>query len=490
LKVNRYTVSGVIILLIALRFFQINGPLVNYHGWNQVSTASMVKHLYYDWDTFLKPTIDMFSSLTSNSTVYAQEMPLYHIPIALLYHVFGVSEWPGRVVSIAYGMIGLWYWFLLSKRLFGEKVAFLTLIIAGISPLNWYYHQTIMSDNSMVTAMIAGFYYFYLWLEGKERYLWYSLLWTIAAGLFKSYGLVIGVGYLSMILLRKQYYLLKSPKLIMFAILACLPSFLWIYHARGLGEGRNEFTKLDQILHLELLLSWKFYERMIFSRLIDQLLTQWMAIFCGVGIYCLNFKEKQYHPLIAWMFSCIVYLVIVQHGNYVHDYYQLPFVPGLALLSVVGIRKFKNWTKWRQVTRNRLIGCALILFALQSAKYTYNHGRYDIGSYNTGIKISEMSQPNDRVIAFDLGAGKQNQLVYYSNLKGWYTPDLDLAVLEQFRRHGASWLGVNMLEKTYSEKYQNILQEVAQMYPKVWEDRTSVDRYNESVVSQVYDLRK
>lgn len=486
------TFFGLLLILFVLRLYHINAPIVDHHSWNQISAASMAKHLYYDWSTFFRPTVDLYTFPESTSSVYAQEMPLYHLPIALSYHLFGITEWPGRLVSIIYGMIGLWYWFLLTRRIFSENIALLTLVVAGFSPLNWYYHQAIMTDNSMVTAMIIGFYYFYLWLEenNTEKYLWYSLVWTALGGLFKTYALVIGIGYLLLILLRKEYHLLKSPKLYLFGILAWLPSIFWIAHAQSLAEGRSEFSNINAILHPELLGNWSFYQRIIFARLIDQLLTPWMALFCLIGLFHSRF-EKKYHPPLAWLGSCLIYLAIVQRGNYVHDYYQLPFVPGLALFAAIGINQVWHWKKLKMLYRKLWLGSFLFLFLLQSSIYTYNHARSDIGSYQTGKKIAELSQSADqKVLAFDIGANKRNQLIYYSNHKGWYTSDLDINQLEQYRNHGGAWLGVNLLQETHFKKYEPLLRQIEQKYPKIWENRTTVDRYGRPVISQVYDLRK
>lgn len=491
LSKNPKVLLGVFLFLFVLRLYQFTGPIVDHHSWNQISSASMAKHLFYDWKTFFAPTVDQYPSLRSESTVYAQEMPLYHIPIALLYHVVGVSEWPGRLISIVYGILGLWFWYLLVKHLLGSPIALLTIVIAGISPLSWYYHRTIMTDNSMVTAMIAGFYYFYLWLEDhkQNRYFWYSLIWTIAAGLFKTYGLVIGVAYLILILFKKEYQLFLSPKLYLFAVLAWLPSLAWIYHVLSFETGRSEFSNVNQILHPGLLTDWDFYNRMIFSRLIDQLLTPWMAIFAIVGIFCLKRNKKEHQPIIAWSIGCVAYLAMVQRGNFVHDYYQLMFVPGLAALAALGIVRFLQWEAYSNTLRQTVfIGC-LALFLIQSTIYTYNHMRYDIGSYNVGKKISELStSPQDKVLAWDIGAGKHNQLVYYSNRKGWHIKKLDLGQLEKFREQGALWLGVNLLLETHYPKFQSVLQEIEAIYPKVWEDTSSKDRYGRTVISQVFSL--
>ncbi|MBF0286575.1 MAG: glycosyltransferase family 39 protein [SAR324 cluster bacterium] len=482
------------LFLLLIRLYHIAGPIVDHQSWNQISAASMAKNLHYDWQTWLHPKVDIFPSPEVTSRVYAQEFLLYHIPVALLYELVGVQEWPGRLVSISFGLLGLWYWFLLSRRLFGDRVAFITLIIMGVSPLNWYYHRAVMPDSCMVTAMVAGCYYFYLWLDEQvnHKYLVYSLLWTMAAGLFKIFGLVVGVTYLLLILLRRDFALFKQPKLYVFAILAWLPTLLWIYHVLNLKEGITEFThinNMNQIRHPELLLSWDFYSRIFLSRLIDQTLTPWAAIFCIIGLFSCNLKDRRYHLPLAWVLGSLLFLIIVQRGNYRHDYYQMFFAPGLALFAAIGVEQTFHWKKIRRSTHHKVLTILFGLFLIHSTKYVYNHFQYDIGSYLTGKKIAELSHnPDDRVLSLDVGVRQYNQLVYYSQRAGWYLWDPNVEALQAYLPLGAKWLGVHMKLDTDFKKYQSLLQQINTMYPKVWEDRNSVDRYGQPVITQVYDL--
>lgn len=495
-SVKPWLLWGLLFLLLLIRLYHINGPIVDRHSWNQISAASMAKHIYYDWGTLFHPTVDMYISHENPSRVYIQEFPLYHIPIALMYYLTGVEEWPARLVTIIYSMVGLWYLFLLARRYFGEKTGWITLLVAGFSPLNWFYHQAVMGDSSMVTAMIAGYYYFCLWVEEEHRkYYWYSLFWTMAAGIFKPFGLVIGVAYFGMILLRKKYFLFKKPQTFLFVILAWLPTIIWIIHAMSLQEGISEFTdanSMNQIRHPELLLTLGFYERLLTARLLDSGLTPWAGLFCIIGIAACRLREDRYHIPILWMVTCIVYAVIVQHGNHVHEYYQLPFIPGLALLTAIGVEKFWYWKSLRSQWKALTLSVFLILFIVHSSSYFYRFTLYDIGSYNTGVKVAEFSEsPEERILAFDTGSNKWNQLIYYSNLTGWYwSGEYTLDNLELFRKYNAAWLGVNMLYDTHYKKFKPFLEQIGERYPKVWEDPNSLDRYGRRVISQVYDLRK
>ncbi len=491
---SRY-IWGCFLLLFLIRCYHLTAPIVDHQSWNQVSAAAMAKHLYLDWSTFWKPTVDMYGALGDDSRVYAQEFMLYQIPVAALYEVFGVTEWPGRLVSIAFGLLGLWYWFRLTQSIWGDRVALVAVFIAGISPLNWYYHRAILSDNGMVTAMIAGCYYFYCWLEHQDRtrYLVGALIWTMIAGLFKPFGLIILVGYLLWIVLRRDFALLKQPRLYVLGILAWVPSGLWIYHVLNLSEGITEFTdanSMNQIRHPELLLTAKFYSRIIFARLIDQLLTPWAALFAIIGMVGTRWRDPRYHLPMIWMGSMLLYLIIVQRGNYTHDYYQLLFVPGLALYAAIGVEKVWGSEKLSKWVKTGWMTLFLVLFLAHSTKYAYNHFQMNEASYVVGRKVAEFSQnPEDRVLSWDRGAGNHNQLVYYTERTGWYFWNPSLDQLERYRDQGATWLAVVMRRLPEYERHQALLDSIESVYPKVWESHKMSNRYDEPVVAFIYDLR-
>lgn len=482
------------LVLLAIRLIDLNQPIVDHHSWNQISAASMAKHLYLDWNTLWTPKVDVFEDVHHPSLVYAQEFMLYHIPIALIYELTGVEEWPGRLVSVGYSMLGLWYLFLIGQRWYGDQTAFLTVLIAGLSPLNWFYGRAFMPDAAMVAAMIAGFYHFCRWLEDEEhsRHLAAAVFWTILTGLFKVFGLVIGVAYLIMILLRKKATLLKDPRLIAFAVLAWLPTLLWIYHVLHIEQGITEFTdnnSMNQIRHPELLLSLDWYNRVIFSRLIDQVLTPWAAVFALIGLWRLRVSRVETHLPLAWMGCCLVFLLVVQRGNYVHDYYQLLFVPGLALVAALGIQHFRDSQLLTTARRDGLLCLLLVLFVAHSAKYAWNHFQQDIGSYVVGQKIEQLSQPGQFILAFDVGSSKKNQMIYYSGLNGWHVESFTPSELQLYREKGVAWLGVLIKHGKDLQRRGEALRHVQSHYQRVWEDSSIVNRYGEPTLAQIYDLR-
>lgn len=323
----------------------------------------------------------------------------------------------------------------------------------------------------------------------------YACLWTALAGIFKPFGLTIGVSYLALIALRRQWSVLRDPWIYFLGILAWIPTIWWILHVMGMKEGISEFgdsNRMNQLRHVELFWNSEFYIRLIFSRFIDLLLTPWAAFFCGIGIIVSrkNIKEPVYQIAIAWLAGCLFYLVVTQRGNFVHDYYQLPFVPGLTLFAALGVEKVWHWN-WSPKKKFLLLGIFGFLFVLHSTRYTYNAFQMHIGSYQVGKQIEQRHQASDeRMLAFDVGPDKHNQMIYYSHLYGWHFKYTTVEAMAPYRQQGARWLGVNMsLTSDNHRKYDPFLKQVEATYPKVWQSTSAVDRYQRPVLLQVYDLK-
>ncbi|MBF0352668.1 MAG: glycosyltransferase family 39 protein [SAR324 cluster bacterium] len=488
-------IAGLFLLLFVIRLYHLDGPLVDRHSWNQISTAATIKYMTMDWKYLLYPTVDVYVAPGYESRVYAQEFPLYHIPATLLNQWTGHLEASARIVTIAFGMLGLWGWFLLSRKTAGDTVAWWTTLFWGFSPLNWFYQRAVMGDTSMVTGMIWGLYFFYLWLEQQQKkYLFYALLWTMATGLFKPFGLVIGVSYLALIVLRKNYWCFRRWEIYVVALLAWLPTLLWIAHALTLESGISEFAdvnNMNQIRHPELLLQWEFYSTLIGPRLLDSLLTPWIGIFFIGSLFSLRVTAIRYHIPIAWMSGCLMYLVIVQHGNFQHEYYQLPFGPGLCLLAGLGFEQFLGKNMKYPMVQTWFARLMIVLFILHATAYFYRFSRYDEGSYATGRKIAELNDtPEARVLAWDIGSNKWNQMIYYSGLTGWcQNRELTPELLELYRQHGARWLGVNMLKETHYPTFRPLLEKIETAYPLVWKNDQYPDRYQRKTMSLIFDLQ-
>ena len=127
----------ILLVLIALgivaRLYRIQDPML---GYRPHDTASIARNFYQNGMHIFYPQIDW----RGNSTGYVEsEFRLYTYAVALLYHLFGVHEVIGRLVSVTAYALSALLLFALARRLFEDRAALLSVL--------FYSMATICSDG-------------------------------------------------------------------------------------------------------------------------------------------------------------------------------------------------------------------------------------------------------------------------------------------------------------------------------------------------------
>jgi 4-amino-4-deoxy-L-arabinose transferase-like glycosyltransferase len=87
--------------------------------------------------------------------------PLHMLILHFWEKVFGFSEFSVRFVSLIFGMIALYFIFLISKKVFlNRKLVILSTSIAAFSPLLVYYSQEARAYSLLLAFFCISFYYF------------------------------------------------------------------------------------------------------------------------------------------------------------------------------------------------------------------------------------------------------------------------------------------------------------------------------------------
>lgn len=96
--------------------------------------------------------------------------PLYIYSAVPFVGIFGLSEYGVRLPAVFWGMISIVGIFLLAKRFFGQKTAFIAMFLMSISPWNLQYSRASFEVTMLVSFIIFGVYFFIIGLE-KNRFL-------------------------------------------------------------------------------------------------------------------------------------------------------------------------------------------------------------------------------------------------------------------------------------------------------------------------------
>lgn len=473
-------------LAFVVRLWNFTAPIADRHSWNQVSAATVIRHFVEDGIDPLHPQWDVLKGPATGVRIEAEEAPLYHIAAALLAKVYGPHEPLARLLSIIASLLGAVFLYRLTRRLADGPAAFFATVFYLFAPFSWYFGRAIMSDAWMLTMIILAVERFEFWTrEQCFTALLVAALAVALAGLFKPFALHIGVALLLLQLARRGAKSLFDPRLVLFAVIALAPPLAWVWHAARIGSLGNVVGGGESMLTaqhiwgpLALLWSGKFWFT-IQARLLDQMATP-LVTACAVLAFVWADGRKQTGVALAWLAGFIVYLLLVRDGNQMHNYYQLPALPALALLGGIGLSALSRRLpgKW--------IALALPVFLLVAALYVRTSFELDLSSQKAGEWVRAVSHHDELIVVLDPGVTRKNQAIYAAHRRGWHERAIHENTLPQKRAWGARWL-VSCLEENQIAAHPQWLERMGR-YHKLFEFRGPWGRKRQQHTITIYDL--
>jgi hypothetical protein len=268
------------------------------------------------------------------------------------------------------------------------------------------------------------------------------------AGLFKPFALHVG---LTLLILRATRRPLRSmffvgqgvislaADLIVLALLGVLPTLAWVIYAASTGSlgdvvtgGENWTTAKRLWGGVEMLWSGSFWLRMQ-ARLFDQMATPAVSLLALTALLRRE-SRAQCGVAAAWLAGALAYLLVVRDGNFMHDYYQLPFVPPFAMLAGIGLASLSRRLPAQTVA------AALVVFVAWSALYGRTAFYLDLSSLRAGELARVVSVPGDLIVSLDPGSTRKNQLIYAAHRRGWHIGSVNDDTVALYARRGAKWL--------------------------------------------------
>lgn len=98
--------------------------------------------------------------------------PLYIYSAVPFIGVFGLNEWGVRLPAVFWGLTSILGMFLLSRKLFSEKVGLIVMLLVAISPWHIQYSRASFEVTMLLTFIIFGVYFF---LKGTGNNRFYPL---------------------------------------------------------------------------------------------------------------------------------------------------------------------------------------------------------------------------------------------------------------------------------------------------------------------------
>ncbi len=266
------------------------------------------------------------------------EFPLMHGITALLYHLFGVREIIGRLVSVAFSIGSMFLMYGLARQFLSVAGAFAALILYVFSPMNIFFSRAFMPESSMMFFMIGAVYFLLKWLNRPIFFLYLlAIIFATCTGLAKPTAGIIFVPIFTIWFLKYKWHLFKRFDFWLYISVSLIPSILWCTYANYFNSrhpmpfGFDEswvkiLTSRGIVRHW---FNFKFYA-FIGGSFFFLLLTPLGFIGSVIGILCVK-AGNQRKILYSWLGILIIYFYILAGPNSGHIYYHLALLPLSAI---------------------------------------------------------------------------------------------------------------------------------------------------------------
>ncbi len=399
----------VFILTFVPRLYRINNPVADWHSWRQADTAAVARNFVKDGFNLLYPQSDSFLALNDRGLAnpnryFINEFPFYNAVVAGVYQLFGINETYARLVSVAFASFGAVALYLITLKLFGQKIALTAGLFYALNPYNIYYGRVIMPDPIFVSLGLVAFYFFLL----KP--------WGLLSALIFSLSLLVKPYAIFLLPVFLYYGGLKNRRLWLWGLVSFLPLLLWRIHLANHPEASFASTWLLNATNIRF--TGAFFRWLIFDRLNRLIFATGGFVLLILGMIS-SYQEKKRLGIFIWLLSIAAYMTIFAMGNVTHDYYQLPVVPVGSILVAFGFWQLIG-SSAKPVIKliNVLVAVSLLVMSLAFGWYEvrgyFNINRPEIVA--AGKVVDELTPKNALVIA---AYNSDPAFLYQTNRHGW-----------------------------------------------------------------------
>jgi len=426
-------ILSLLFLAFIVRLYNISTPLLDWHSFRQVDTASVTQEFVVNGVDILLPRYHDLSNIQSgkeNPEGWRMvELPLPQALVAVIVRAVPAFSLVvvSRLLTVFFSLITLISIYYLVRDISGEIPARLSALVFAILPYSVFYSRVIMPDPIMVGLSSAAILCFWLWTKKyHSRYLLLTGLLMALSLLIKPFSLFLAPVFLAIAI--TEFAKIGWKKIIQAVVIggisllpllwwrnwilqfpAGIPASDWLYN----GPINEVPPRLRPVWF-----RWLWYER----------LTKLMLGYVGVTFLFSNFisffskitKRTRNELLIygSWWLAVILFFIVIARGNVQHDYYQIFMLPILSISVGRGMyllfNLLKKYNKRIAYLSVSSIFIAMLFLAWQQVKgyYVINHWEY----VEAGARVQALTNPEDLVIAPAFG---DTMFLFQTRRRGW-----------------------------------------------------------------------
>ncbi len=324
-----------ITILLFLIIFSMRLPYINNAPpesgdmWRQPDTESIARNFVNHRFNIFYPQFNYDGPLPN----YIQlEFQITTFLIAILYKIFGYHNFFARLVPTIFFIISVYYLFKLIKEIYSTKLAWITIFVYSMLPLNLFYSRAIMPESAALCFFNGAFYYFHKWYKTEQKLpLFLSGIFTALAISQKTPAIFIGLAMIFMCINKYNISFFKKWELWAFGLIALLPPYAYTKWSSTVAE----FTFVSAIGRKHILpkfaTSFLTKEALNFYKMnLPRSFTVIFLILAAIGLFTMRKEaEKPLLYLSIAMLLEVIFIVSVIKFRY----YLIFLAPVVAILA-------------------------------------------------------------------------------------------------------------------------------------------------------------
>jgi hypothetical protein len=405
-KHSKYLILLPVILAALVLAINLNKPFVGHHDFMSSMEGIIAKNYlkFGIWDLKFGQVLGNVDQI-SQTSFFTHYPPLLPLLIAGSFSIFGVFEWTERLIPAAFSVMGVFFFFLICRKLWNQKIALLAAAFFIFNPMFIYFGKLPAPEPLILSLAVVAFYFYLNWLESRSN----KDLFKMCLSLFL--GGLVGwpIDYfapliiLHSLIIGKFNFKIFIPGLVLLGTL-----FLQFFHnylitgvvlseeiintakfrltENNLSFGGQQFSLLTYIKQE---VSWL---QVYYTRVMIIL----SAIFM---MFNLNLKFNiQKATVLFFLLFGLAHPVIFSRYVFIHDFLNIYLLPFFALSAALGLMTVIETLN--KVKINKLVIVALVVFILGLFIF-------ERLPYTKALLKTEMNQPG-KEMAMTLNALQKN----------------------------------------------------------------------------------
>jgi 4-amino-4-deoxy-L-arabinose transferase-like glycosyltransferase len=387
-----------------LRSYHIDYPSIGYHNMKENEYIGAAKFMYSEGD-FLHRKLFRMGNLDVPYFEEYPQIPLIQWSAVIFWKLLGFTLWPVRLLMILASVFSIYVVYLLINELSKNRyLSLLSAFLMSVLPLGIFFGRNIQPESPALFFVLLGVLYYVRWLNSnfEKKQILLSALFLGIAGLFKYTFLIV---FIPMFFIfpfsrfKDKNFFGTIKKSIIPTLLGLAPLILWTVFSPLLNKTSSLFSGTASRIDLFRIFSFSYWQQFwpSFNNYIGDNYTWWyfwFAVF-GVMMVSLTLKEKKstylsiFGILIAlvarfsvqgtllfvisffvifaiilanaifslkhkksfqtfilfYTLSIIPYCMLLSDYIKAHNYYQMPFLPLIAILSAYFIYTIGSFLK-------------------------------------------------------------------------------------------------------------------------------------------------